>query len=1547
MRHWPSRLLVAFALIAALLAPAIPARAQVTLTLTVNTLVDEWSTGPNAAQSKCSLREALQATVTNSPLGNQGCGPVGTGGFSSYRFDMKPGTYLLTLPDQLPNVLTGKRIRIDGNNAVKIDGNRSAARFEGIFIVGGGELILERLTLQHGRRPFGGALWIKSGIARATKVEFLRNIAFSDITVGDGGAVHLDAGQLHCLECRFIENKAAGNGGAVRTGNTTVVLDKSEFLRNEAQFYGGAVAGFGGSDVTRPHIIRSLFRENRVFRTNVPATWPAQYTYNDDASGGGTIYNAGSMLIEQSQIVKSTTERSRGGGAIYNQGTLRLVDVAISSSQAIAGGPVPATIGGAIFNGAPGTLTALRVSLHDNEATRGGAIMNGAGSTLYLVNSTVAQNRAEEAAGLSNGYELTQNGSLVTNNGGEAYVYLSTLVRNDDSAKKGNLVDIGNPGTIYLGNSITDAGCTGLIYTYGGNTFVGLNPCNTFAPAGGSDTVKPLTSQLKLGGLEDNGGASLPVARFLSVKPEDASPAVDLGRAEYCTGLAADLLATTDQIGTQRPQGEKCDAGALEVGVNPPEWEANPTEDAPLVFPLIFADQATASDREIEIGNKGGGKIKWEASLTRNDGGVFALTSEANNGSLGKDDKETVALRCIPGSDDTFYGSLTFKIDQPEEKEIVYTLVCSRRSNADEPAATPKDEPGPKSVGQTPPGSTTQRTLTVLNQGTKPLTFDVSWANPALNTLSVSPLGAVSVAAGGLLSITISCTPDGPGLLSNTLNLVTSDPLQPQLSYPVACEGGPNPDPDPVRNASTNNDLSSMIMGLAISPDGTQVLAGRWTSTAANAGIMRYSRSPNGLLSLQSPTPFSVPDMTGISGLRYARDGRHVYYSSLNGDGVGVATTGAGGSLTATQTITRTTPIVFCGFESFNPPIAKFCPSNTMDGARALDLTADDLNLYVTGYNDDSLTVFRRDPTTGQLAYMQALTGTFDEVAVLDGAFGVLVSPDGKNVYVAAQNSNAVTAFLRRADTGMLSYLGHVVFSTTVAPGGPTELALSPDGRFLYVADTQTDSIHILARSSGDGFLTFKASLALGSASADPYHILISPEPEGARLTVALWNGDAIKVYRRDLETGLLTPLADQPEVTPNGPVFLVGAPDGRDVYASLFDGMGVLQMRVQRPVPAALSLAPASVVAGSCVTTLTVRGQGFAPDSQILWQGTPLATTYLSANRLEAAVPAGLLANVGNASVVVRTPPGGGGDSAALTVVIQAAAALPIPAISGISPEEAAYGGAPLTITVSGSGFTSQSQVLLNGLPVATTYLNEATLLAELGAGQAGSPGPLALSVVNGAATTGASLAATTTTAPVRFAVAAPGLPAAPAITSFSPASLVAGSGEQWITVRGFNFARQQGSSTFATWGGEPRETIVLDAETLQVRVSAADVALVGTGDLMLITPGVGTSALSALPTLAPDANPVAVPETLAVELGGATRLIVSGEEFVAGAEVEFNGVKLITTFVNRAVLSAEITSGQLRLGGTVRVLNPSAAPSRSLTLTALPTLWLPAIRR
>jgi trimeric autotransporter adhesin len=75
-------------------------------------------------------------------------------------------------------------------------------------------------------------------------------------------------------------------------------------------------------------------------------------------------------------------------------------------------------------------------------------------------------------------------------------------------------------------------------------------------------------------------------------------------------------------------------------------------------------------------------------------------------------------------------------------------------------------------------------------------------------------------------------------------------------------------------------------------------------------------------------------------------------------------------------------------------------------------------------------------------------------------------------------------------------------------------------------------------------------------------------------------------------------------------------------------------------------SLSPNAVQAGSAELTVTIAGSGFNEDSTVLWSGTPLATSYVSATQLTAQVPASTLKSLGWAAVSVTTPAPGGGTT-------------------------------------------------------------------------------------------------------------------------------------------------------------------------------------------------------------------------------------------------------------------------------------------------------------
>ncbi|MCB9113975.1 MAG: beta-propeller fold lactonase family protein [Caldilineaceae bacterium] len=1521
-------------------------------TITVNTLVDEWSTDTNTqAKSKCSLREALQATVSGNPQGNQGCGAASIGNFTEYDIVLPGGTYLLTRNEQLPNIT--KKIVIDGKGAVTIDGNGKGNRAEGIFIVGGGELILSKLKLQNGWRPFGGAIWVKGGgAARVTEVEFYRNVADNTVGNGDGGAVAVDTGAFYCVKSKFNENRARNAGGAISSGGVQVLLDRCDFFKNHAEVNGGAYAGFGGSEVTHPILRDSKFSENFVYQTDVPAGWPGNYQFGDDQSGGGALYNKGYMELERVQFFKNYTQRSKGGGAIYNQGDLRLLDVAISDNKARPdGSAVPLTLGGAVLNDS--TLIMRRTSIHENEASVGGAIMNRTGGTLYVVNSTVADNLATSGGGIENGHNFLLNGAPAINNGGTVNVWHSTVVRAKDNNQESTNVGNIQSGTFYLANSIVDSACSGSFSSYGGNIFKKVcqrvsgdpNVDKTL-----TDVIVQNTGAIQLESLANNGGPNLPEAEFLSVKVGGTSPALDLGEAGYCTDPAIQplFLVAKDQIGGDRPVGPECDAGALEVGTLPPQWNSDKPAGAGFFFPLTIFGKSWTSDQTLRIENKGGGSIAWQMLIENSAGGVFSLVDGPTSGGLGRNQSTTLTFRCAPTSMGWHDGMITILTDLPETPKFNYPISCAMKGDPDSPLAWRNQPPGPISAGQAPPGGQTTAKISVGNQGANPMAATVNLKDVLGDTIkfvlnigaAVSAAGThqdVTVPAGQTMTIDVTCAPNAPGIFTGTLEIATNDPLNPLLSYGISCEGVPAPSPEPLAISATSQELPQQrIMGMALSPDGSQLLAGHWDNN--EIAIYSIPNAASGFLNFQ--TKFNAPGMNTITGIRYSADGKNVYYTSFGGNGIVTANRDTNGALTFANSLTSSTTQL-CGV---NP--IKFCPIGTMGGARALDISPDDQNLYVTGINDDSLTVLTRNTTTGALGVSQRMTTTVDGLPILNGPFGVLVSPDGANVYVAARDADTVIAFSRQAN-GTLKYLTHVsdVAGPTVALDGPIELAISPDGRFLYVSSLNEDAVQILRRSTADGSIELQEAVAVG---VDPYHILISQDEYGERLMVALWNGDGVNVYARDWQTGQLSAVAGQGALAADSPVFLVAPPDGRNVYAALFDGKGVLHMRSQRRAPVVQNLSPASVTAGSADSTLTVNGAGFYADSVVLWNGAPLATTFNTDRQLTAAVPAALKASAGTATVQVRTTAPGGGDSAALVMTIAAAGAAPIPSIASLSPAAATVGGEPLNVVISGAGFSAQSQALLNGVAVKTTYINASTLLVELSATDVVAPGPLAFSVVNEAAAVQAAQAgAAAASRPVAFAVSDGSSPVQAAISGFQPGSLGAGAAEQWITVLGSNFSTLAGAPSVAYWNGAARPTIVQDGGVLKMQLAAADLATATTANVTVFTPGAPESLPRGFRVLAAGQNPVAQVTAVMLDYDGGPKLLVSGDDFVAGAEVRINGSARPTTSLNAYVLSATLTYDDVRAGGLVRVANPSTNASNAYVLAPQGVLYMPLVRR
>lgn len=269
----------------------------------------------------------------------------------------------------------------------------------------------------------------------------------------------------------------------------------------------------------------------------------------------------------------------------------------------------------------------------------------------------------------------------------------------------------------------------------------------------------------------------------------------------------------------------------------------------------------------------------------------------------------------------------------------------------------------------------------------------------------------------------------------------------------------------------------------------------------------------------------------------------------------------------------------------------------------------------------------------------------------------------------------------------------------------------------------------------------------------------------------------------------------------------------------------------VANPSATIQQIAPSGATVGASGFTLTVNGSGFVAGSTVAFNGTALATSFLAAGKLTAAVPASSLTAAGDFPVVVNNPPPGGGISTPVVFRVQ----YPTPTTQSLSPSSAAAGASPTDVTVSGVGFYLTSQVTFDNAPAATTYVDATHVKATLTAAQLADGGTIAVRVVNPAPGGGSSAA-------LSFTVTNPG----PSITQLSPSSVVAGSPDKTVTITGSGFvatsvAKANGAAVMTSYVSPTQLTAVVPSAYL---LNPGSVAITVTNP----APGGGTSASRSL---------------------------------------------------------------------------------------------------
>jgi 6-phosphogluconolactonase (cycloisomerase 2 family) len=194
-----------------------------------------------------------------------------------------------------------------------------------------------------------------------------------------------------------------------------------------------------------------------------------------------------------------------------------------------------------------------------------------------------------------------------------------------------------------------------------------------------------------------------------------------------------------------------------------------------------------------------------------------------------------------------------------------------------------------------------------------------------------------------------------------------------------------------------------------------------------------------------------------------------------------------------------------------------------LSGAFGVAVSPDGKHVYAVGYDDDALLAYARQSATGTLSLVDTERDGVSGVDGLAGADAVTVSPDGAHVYATGFVDNAVAVFSRNSTTGALTFVERQKDQVggNDGLGGPEWVAVSPDGKHVYVAASEESKIGVFSRNASTGKLNFASAVANVDGLLSVSAVAVSPDSKHVYATG--FDDDAVVVFSRNSTTGALT----------------------------------------------------------------------------------------------------------------------------------------------------------------------------------------------------------------------------------------------------------------------------------------------------------------------------------------------------------------------------------------------------------------------------------------
>ena len=435
-----------------------------------------------------------------------------------------------------------------------------------------------------------------------------------------------------------------------------------------------------------------------------------------------------------------------------------------------------------------------------------------------------------------------------------------------------------------------------------------------------------------------------------------------------------------------------------------------------------------------------------------------------------------------------------------------------------------------------------------------------------------------------------------------------------------------------------------------------------------------------------------------------------------------------------------------------------------------------------------------------------------------------------------------------------------------------------------------------------------------------PDSILLSAVGDTTRLTPIAYDRADVPVTDasftfESLDPGIVSATAGLLRANAAGVARVVSRSEGRADTSRVYV--------VSNPVPVVTSVTPASAQVVAAPPLITITGSGFLAVSVIRVNGTDRPTEFVSATELRTQATDADVAAPGSFTIVVFNPAPDGGTSTTRWVPIVS----PTPVITSVSPPSIPVNSGNTVLTVLGTGFIPQARATVDGWNAEVTFVSTTELRVTAPAHRLGYPHMAPIMIIN------PDPAQIPDNISNDFPLEVRGTP--PVITSISPSQALAGTTVLNVRVAGSGFYL----NSTVRFNGVDLPTTLVNANTLDVVLSEADLSAAGTFPITVMTDGPGGGSSNALDLVITNADlQIEILSSTGAHTGGSGfALTVHGTGFTPGAQVLWNGSPRPSQYVSSTRIVGEISAADVATPSTAQlsVANPGGQTTTALTMT------------